>query len=291
MIKRLFTGAIVLILLVSGLFGSVHVVGTLLAAPSNNPIHIPRVLEAEPVLVKSESGSTLSASWVTGRKGAPVIVLMHGIRASRDMLVKRAGFFKSLGCHVLLFDFRAHGESPGGEVTFGHLEGLDAQAAMRYAKKREPRASLGVISLSLGGASVILAPQVTPVDALVLEAVYPDIRTAIDNRIRRWVGPLSDVLTPLFIGQIESRLGIKESQLRPIDQIGRFKSPILLLSGAADPHTTESDTRALYAAAQEPKRIELFEGAGHVDLYDFAGAKYEKTVAEFFREYLRGFPP
>ncbi len=189
---------------------------------------------------------------------------------------------------MLLFDFQAHGESEGNRITFGFLEGRDARAAIRFAKEKMPKARMGVIGLSQGGAAAVLGPNPIEADALVLEAVYPDIRVATDNRIRRRLGPFSSILTPMFMQLLSLRVGATEADLRPVDKIGRFKKPVLILSGSVDPLTTVADTHALYATANNPKQEIFFAGAGHVDLYDFDSARYEKIVGEFFRENLEG---
>ena len=80
---------------------------------------------------------------------------------------------------VLLFDFRAHGESTGDRITFGALESVDARAALDFLRTELPAERIGAIGVSLGGAAALLGREPLPVDALVLEAVYPAIDVAI----------------------------------------------------------------------------------------------------------------
>jgi alpha-beta hydrolase superfamily lysophospholipase len=221
-----------------------------------------------------------------GGSGRPTVILMHGVRADRRALFKRASLFKNAGYSVLLFDFQAHGESEGRRITFGFLESRDAHAAFDFAKAKRPGAPVGVVGLSLGGAAALLGMDPVGADALVLEAVYPDIRAATNNRIRRWIGPVSGVLTSIFMLQLSFRLDISESELRPIDHIGRFKKPVLILSGSDDLHTTRRDTEDLYAAANEPKRLVFFDGARHQDLFNYDPVKYESVLQAFFGKYL-----
>lgn len=268
---------------------SVYAVGSLLSHPSRITISVPESLHAESVVIPSSSGSDLHGSWITGSADKPTLILMHGVHSDRRSLFRRAAYFKQEGHSVLLFDFQAHGESYGQHITFGFLESKDARAALAFAKARRPSAAIGVIGQSLGGASALIGDSPLECDALVLESVYPDIRAAIDNRIRRWLGPVSKLLTPLFIWQLNLRLGIEESDLRPIDRISNFKKPILILSGSADPHTTVQDTNSLLAAANDPKQLVFFEGARHQDLYDYDSKKYESEIGAFFKKYLPGF--
>src|SRR5262245_47632682 len=73
----------------------------------------------------SRFGSTLAGWFRPGERGRGVIVLMHSVRESRLTMLGRAGFLSRAGYSVLLFDFQAHGESPGKHLTFGWLESRD----------------------------------------------------------------------------------------------------------------------------------------------------------------------
>jgi fermentation-respiration switch protein FrsA (DUF1100 family) len=57
------------------------------------------------------------------------------------------------------------------------------------------------------------------------------------------------------------------------------------MSGDRDPHTTIGETRRLCDAAIDPKRLQVFEGAGHVDLMAADPELYESVVTNFLREH------
>ena len=116
------------------------------------------------------------------------MLLRHGIRENRLRMLPRASFLQEQGFSVLLFDLQAHGESPGRRITFGKLEALDAAAALRFVRGRVPGEQLGAIGVSLGAAAALLGPEPLGLDALVLEAVYPEIDSALANRLRARLG-------------------------------------------------------------------------------------------------------
>jgi hypothetical protein len=62
-------------------------------------------------------------------------------------------------------------------------------------------------------ASILLGQQPVGFDAVVLEAVYPRIGHAVENRIRLRVGALAPLLTPLLLAQIPLRLHISPHDL------------------------------------------------------------------------------
>jgi uncharacterized protein len=276
---------LVALLLLAGLLaglGFLLYAGHALAAPQPAVVGPPPPdLRAEAVEIPSASGSRLRG-WLCQAPGAQgVVILMHGVRANRLSMVRRARLFRDHGYSVLLFDFQAHGESPGEHITFGHLESLDARAALDFVHHEFPGRPVAAVGSSLGGAAAILADPPLDLDALVLESVYPTIEEATRNRLRIRLGPLGPPLAPLLLAQLRPRLGVSPSALHPIDHISQVRCPVLVISGMADRHTTPDQTKALFARAPEPKRLWLVPGAAHVDLDRFAGAEYERRVLGF----------
>jgi uncharacterized protein len=271
----------------AALCGSVIGVGLLLSWPAARDIGAPPAdLAAESVAMISGSGATLRGWFLAGRPGGGGVVLMHGVRANRLSMVQRARMLHESGFSVLLFDFQAHGESTGKRITFGYLEALDAAAAVAFAKARLPNEKIGAIGSSLGGAAALLGPTPLPVDALVLEAVYPDIGAATANRISAVLGaPIGSLvaqpLTHAFELLMPPILGVAPAELRPIDHIADVAAPLLIVSGTRDSRTTARETIAVFDRAHEPKSLWLVDGAGHVDLERYAPDAYRAHVLAF----------
>jgi fermentation-respiration switch protein FrsA (DUF1100 family) len=275
------------------LVGTVVGAGFFLSSPA--PEHIgsaPADLPAESVKFVSSSGARLSGWFVAGRPGSGAVVLMHGVRANRLAMLRRARLFHSEGFAVLLFDFQAHGESPGQRITFGRLESMDAAAAVTFLRRRLPNERIGAVGSSLGGASALLGPTPLPVDALVLESVYPDIGSAVANRIRVVLGPTVGGLMMwptawLFEAILPPFLGLRPADLRPIDHISKVTAPLMITSGTRDTRTTMVETRSMFDRAPEPKLLCAVEGAGHVDLEGYMPDEYRSRVVAFLAERLR----
>jgi fermentation-respiration switch protein FrsA (DUF1100 family) len=248
------------------------VAGDSLSAPANHAVGAPPAdLPAGPVEFASESGSTLRGWLLPGRAGRGAVVLMHGVRSDRTSMSGRARFLNAAGYAVLLFDFQAHGESPGAHITFGHLEGRDARAAVRFVRERLPGERVGVIGVSMGGAAAILAEPPLEADAFVLEMVYPTIDEAIADRLRMRLGRWAGALAPLLSMQLRPRIGVGADRLRPVERVASLPGPKLFIAGAEDRHTTLTESRRLYEAAEGPKELWVVEGAAHTDLHALAG--------------------
>lgn len=252
------------------------------------PGHIgrcPSGLVAQTVSIGSDSGSSLSGWYISGAPEKGTVVLLHAIRGSRLQMVDRARLLNQHGYSVLLIDLQAHGESPGEHITAGHLERLDARAAVRFAGERKPKRPVAVIGVSLGGAAAVLASPLG-IDAAILESVYPTIDEAIDNRVRMRLGRFAPVATQLLLLQLKPRLGISPSLLRPIEHINQIGCPVLVMSGRDDRHTTVAETKRLFRSASKPRQLAIIEGAAHVDLCAFNPTLYADLALSFLSEHL-----
>jgi fermentation-respiration switch protein FrsA (DUF1100 family) len=266
----------------------IWIVGGSLAAPDNHPVgNPPGDLSAESVQFLSESGSLIHGWLIPGKKQSGAVVLMHGVRADRTSMLDRARLLSHEGYTVLLFDFQAHGESPGSQITFGYLESRDARAAVNFIRARAPGERVGLIGVSMGGAAALLATPPLAADAMVIEMVYPTIDRAIDDRLESRFGKVGRALGPLLSWQLKPRLGIRAADLRPIDRVSNLHVPKLFIAGANDEYTKVEESRAIDAAAAEPKELWIINGAKHEDLFRFAGKEYERRVVQFFDRYLR----
>lgn len=262
--------------------GACYQAGSSLSAPAQREIGpAPPDLGAVDVDVAG-----LRGWFVPAAEGAPCVLLMHGVRTDRRSMIGRARLLQEAGYASLLFDFQAHGESPGERITFGHLESADAHAAVALLRTRFECAKVAAIGQSLGGAAALLGDRPIDVDALVLESVYPTIDEAVAGRLRMRLGPAGAWLTPLLTLQLGPRLGIDRHALRPVDAIRNFHRPVLIMSGTHDRHTRIDEARRLYDAANPIKVFWAVPGAAHSDLQHFARQEYQARLLAFLKRHL-----
>ena len=257
-------------------------VGWLLARPVQTAIgNPPADLNAEPVTFASDSGATVHGWWCPIQNANGAVLLLPGIRANRLSMVERARFLRRAGYSVLLIDFQATGESTGDHITFGWKESRDVLAAIDFVRQTDPTVPVAIIGSSLGGVATLLATPPLKIDALVLEEVYPTIEIATRNRLENYLGAFGRILTPLLLNQLQWRLGVSASQLRPIDHIENVECPVFIINGENDRNTRPTDTRMLVERARHPKEVWFVPNAGHVDLHQAARQEYETRVLGF----------
>ena len=282
LMKRVLIG---LSIVASLLAGSAWIVGSRLIAPANHQVPLPDDFQAQVISIPGP-GHRIAGWWVNKGVESPVVILLHAVRSDRSSMVSRAELLMRHGFSVLLIDLQAHGETPGDAITLGLRESADVAAARDWIRRATPGRRVGVIGCSLGGAAILLGSQPSGFDAVVLEAVYPRLARALENTIRIRLGPLAPVLAPLLLMQLGPRLHIAASALEPIRSIGRLGSPVLVVAGSNDDHTTLAESQALYEAASSPKSLWVVEGAHHQDFLAYDPRGYDVHVAEFLIETL-----
>lgn len=250
--------------------------------------HQSRVAAAMPpkqdVRLVTPDGVTIAATFTPGRGDrSPAVLLLHGVGASRQATAENAAWLAGLGYATLTIDFRGHGQSDLTSRTFGINEALDAQAAFDWLKRRQGGAPVAVVGISLGGAASLLGKDgPLRAEALILQAVYPDIRRAIRNRIasRTSMG-IGYLLEPLLSFQAPLRIGVWPSQLSPFNALRRYHGPVLVIGGEEDRSTPPNESRAMFAAVQGPKELWLVPTGDHAEICDLADAAYRNHLKTF----------
>ncbi|MES2900690.1 MAG: alpha/beta hydrolase [Pseudomonadota bacterium] len=261
-------------------------VGEYLSAPVRHAVGAPPPeLYASDVLIPTPRGPV--TGWVARGAGDGVVILLHGVRASRQQMSARALWLNRLGYSVLLIDLPSHGHSAGKRITFGAHEADAVRSAIAWVRRSMAGHKVGVIGVSLGAAALVLSRPGATVDAVVLEAMYPTIEEAIENRLRMYLGAPGAWLAPLLSWQLPLRLGVALERLRPIDAMSALASPVLVIGGEEDRHTSAAETRRIFAAARADKALWLVPGAAHSDLYAYSKANYEMRIGGFLQAKLR----
>jgi alpha-beta hydrolase superfamily lysophospholipase len=259
--------------------------GSLMVRP--NPSAVPDARPpATDLVIRTRDGLGLAATYWPGRHAdSPAVLLLHGNGASRAAVADNAAWLASQGYAALTIDFRGHGESPAAPHSFGLYESRDAEAALAWLKQRQHGAKVAVIGISLGGAASLLGERgPIPADALILQAVYPDIRRAIRNRIAAVTASVpARLLEPLLSYQSIPRLGVRPGRLSPLAALRRYPGPVLVIGGAADRYTPPAETRAMFEAAPGRRSLWIAPGTDHAQTSDLRTEAYRGRVLAFLR--------
>jgi uncharacterized protein len=240
-------------------------------------------------LTASDGIKTAASYFPADKAGAPGVLLFHGVGASRSQFEDHVKWLNRAGYAVLTIDFRGHGESDQEQRSFGLFEARDARAAYERLKAKQDGAPIGAIGVSLGGAAVLMGDKgPLPVDALILQAVYPDIRRAISNRIAYYAPSLIAALgEPILSYQSILRYGVWPDRLSPIAAAKHYHGPVLVIGGTDDRYTPPDETRALAAAFPHPPQMWFAEGLSHGQVSSLDSAGYQQRVLAFLDQHLK----
>jgi pimeloyl-ACP methyl ester carboxylesterase len=284
-VGRLVAGALLLAVLA---LGGAWAVGSYLSWPRNSEVPPPSPPEGVVHFAASDGIPIEGSYWPGAEADTPAILLLHGVNNTRARLTDHALWLHSLGYAVLAIDFRGHGRSGAVPRSFGFAEGRDAAAALALLRARAPHRKIGVIGVSLGGAAALLGEGAPlPVQAMVLQAVYPDLRTAVLNRLARIGGRTLGQIGELLLSyQSRWRIGVGPERIAPLEGIRRYRGAVLVIGGAEDRSTRPIDTRAMFEAAAGPKSLWLVDGADHVETSTLWTDAYRNRVQNLFAQSL-----
>ncbi len=222
---------------------------------------------------------------------SPAIIICHGVGANKSDFTDFAVTLARRGYFVLLFDFRAHGESSGSRTSLGYHEQKDVLAALSILKAREeidPK-RIGIYGFSMGGSTAILtAAQSGAFSAVVADSAFTSLKDQARTSITSFYHFPSFPFLHLAIIGYELYFRTRVENVAPINVIAQISpKPILIIAGEGDKLIPAENGLKLFAAAGKPKELWLIPGADHGGTFVAAGSMYGKKVGEFFDENLK----
>ncbi len=194
--------------------------------------------------------------------------MSHGLESSKDgdKWLALAPRLYDAGFASLRFSYRGCGE--GEDKSEGEFDGTtltgrisDYRAATDFLQEAKiDIARLGVIGSSFGG-MVALAAREERIKAIVTLATPSHIPFQSEGKAAR----------AIEIGYIELgsgkrlKIGFYLDLLRYNidDEVKKIHHPLLVVHGSQDDVVPVADANTLYSLANEPKRLEIIDGANH----------------------------
>jgi alpha-beta hydrolase superfamily lysophospholipase len=202
-------------------------------------------------------------------RGSPraSIVVTHGFTASADdeHVVALADALHDRDLDVTTYDARGHGRS-GGVCTLGDLERHDVAAAVARARERDRSGRVVLVGASMGAISSLRYAAAD--DALAgLVTLSCPARWRLPRNPRAVLAalltrtPAGRAVTSRYLGVTVARRWSDPPP--PLALAPQVRAPFAILHGAADSFIPWADAHELYAAAGEPRRLDVVDGLGH----------------------------
>lgn len=199
------------------------------------------------------------------RNGGPLLIYLHGNGGGLHAFAGALRYLNDHKFHVVAMEYRGFSGAPGKPSETALV--ADAVALVDALKRRYPGKPVVIWGYSLGsGIATQLAVKRSP-SALVLEAPFT---SAVDR---------AEELYPLFpVRQL------MRNQYRSQEVIDKITAPVFIMHGTDDTIIPMHHSETLFAAANEPKRFQRYEGFDHMTLMQ-AGA-YDDAV-KYIRDTLK----
>ena len=217
------------------------------------------------ITVHTPDGWTLHGTYYPGRKGMPVILLMHKLGSDRSEFAGLARELSARGYNVAAYDARGHGESTqhgGRRETFESFSDrdfenmtIDEGAVLGYLRRNgaEKDVPVGLVGASIQSST-----------GLIYAAKHPEVKALV-------------MLSPgLAYHNIDTTLPMKEYGKRPV-----------FIAASREDTASYEAVGVLSRLAEGPKKVVILSDAGHGAQMFQKDPKLLTQVADWLGEYLK----
>lgn len=245
-------------------------------------------LKYENIAFMTEDAVEIKGWYIENKSSKVVIILLHGFAVDKSDLLDVALFLFNNNFSVLLFDFRAHGESGGEYCSLGYFEKLDLRAAVDFLKEKGER-KIGVMGFSMGGMVALLEASQNPnISAVISDCSYLSFRSAVRDFARAYYHLPEYPLIPMAVWAAGKRLRINTKDVDLSIYVEKISPrPILIIHGREDKEIRLINGLKIYEKAKEPKELWVVDEAEHLGTYAAMGMEYEKRIIFFFNKHLQ----
>ncbi len=249
----------------------------------------------ELVSLKTNDDLGLKAWWVERNAPRGSLVLCHGYRDSKEDLASLVTLFPDF--NIIIFDFRAHGQSDGVYTTFGDHEYQDVLAALDFVKEktkslssRDRRHLIIGMGFSMGAAALLKAATMRPIgfDALVLDSMFADLPGVLSDAYNRRIGYLKFPVMNIAKRFLNYYANADVDGVRPLDWVAEIRTPMLFIHSSSDAIIPASDSCKLYSAAKSADfaRMWVTPACLHAQAHRTFPYDYRRKVIKFLTEHV-----
>lgn len=199
-------------------------------------------------VLRTPDGAELVVWRSPPRGQQPTLLYFHGNAGGLVNRAQRFAAYQAAGLGIFAMSYRSYSGSTGHPSERANIRDAHQAYATLVADGVAP-GNIVLYGESLGSGVVVALAADRPVGAVVLDAPYTSI---VDVAARQyfWLP-----VRPLLFDRYESAT-----------RIGRVTAPVLVLHGSLDSLIPLDMGRKLYARANEPKQLIVFDRGHHADL-------------------------
>ena len=245
----------------------------------------------------SKDALKLVGFFVKRENPAGTMVICHGYQSNKEFLYGYIDMFPDW--NILLFDFRAHGQSAGKITSVGCHEYKDIIAAVQYLKtslqnsvnpENHTQLPLVIIGISMGGAATLKAAEVDQdlCDAIIVDSTYANLNATIlqsfSLKSKLPYYPFFPIIKQMFNYVANCDM----SSMNPVESVQHIQKPILFIHSCDDTFISPLNAVRLYANSVN-KKSEIWIGprCRHGFLHCYYPRIYQEKVINFLDKALK----
>lgn len=236
----------------------------------------------QPVAFKASDGMALAGLLFLRPQAQRNFLMCHGYSRSKERLYNLVKLFPN--DNILIFDYRAHGESQGDFTTIGYYEKDDVVAAFNLLNNHETAKSLPIfgIGVSMGAVSLLgAASQGLPFKGLVIDSAFKSLDLQLAKMFPEKTGlPLTPFMS--FCQTIfEYLCQCSMQEVNAHAWAETLTAPILIIHSNQDRLADVAAAHELYAKVPGHKKLWIVDDAHHAGIFKLYPDDYLQQVTSF----------
>lgn len=246
------------------------------------------------VSFKTSDNITLSGFFVKRAHASANVVVCHGFRGAKEL---EYGFINSFPeWNLLIFDFRAHGQSEGKIITLGCHEYKDVIAASSFLRQltatSHPHLPLIIAGISMGGSTVLRAVEQDPsiCDAIIVDSAFSNLNKVMFDVFSSKTSLPTFPFLNITKVMLQYVAGCDIESMNPAQSVKKIKQPILFIHSRNDSYVVPENVVQLFANAQNKcSKVWVGPCCRHGWLHSYHTDLYKHKVESFLKKVLPNY--
>jgi pimeloyl-ACP methyl ester carboxylesterase len=242
---------------------------------------------AQPVSFITTDSLKIAGLLIVRPQAKKNILICHGYRMAKERMHRFALMFPQ--DNVLLFDYRAHGESDGESSSIGYYEKNDVVAALKFLQEDQRTQGLPIIGIgvSMGAVTLLSAAAESVVcRAIILDAPFARLdeqtHRMITHRYKLPKFPFSFVARKF----LEKLHNFKLTDVDSLVSAKNLQTPVLMIHSRDDNTVPIENGRRIYQCINVHKEFWVVSGSGHARIFTDKPLEYQERIHAFLSTVL-----
>ncbi len=214
------------------------------------------------------------------------IILLHGIRSSKEQWDQEARWLNRAGYNAIALDLRAHGQSQGRYCSFGFYEKQDITDLINFLQNQGFDQDFGIWGHSLGAA---ISLQALATDKRlkfgIIESTYANFKNITKDYSRYYLHFESDWLNDILLEKAAEKAGFEIDAVNPIDFCNKIDQPVLIIHGTGDQKINADNSKRIFKQIKSnDKKLIMVKGAGHTNIHQIGQKNLFKQIEQFLNK-------